>query len=281
MSNHSTPPRPGAANGRLTWALVAALLAALALLGSRPAAWARPSQAPDYQTVPTLTPTPTRPGQATPTDTPIPTDTPAPPQPPQPPPPPPPPPGQATATPTAPLPTPTPTATATAVPPRPTATPLPPAIAPVAPVAPGRCWTVPTPGFAPVRSPTLQFEAQSPEYLVVPGQTVNLRLVVANRDTQTARNVLICAPLNPALQRGPVVASQGRARWEAEGLIVEMGNLPPGAAAEVQLSLAIPPTYPLGGVIEAQAWLFAEGRQVSTGLLTWALPPAWLPPTGR
>jgi hypothetical protein len=37
----------------------------------------------------------------------------------------------------------------------------------------------------------------------------------------------------------------------------------------------------LGGVIESQAWLFADGQRASTDLLTWALPPAYLPPTGR
>lgn len=277
MSDHPVvqPPRPG--TGRFVWIAMAALLAALALLSARPAAWARPSQAPDYQTVPTRTPTPTRPGQAQPTATP--TDTP---QPPQPPPPPPPPPSQETNTPTAPLPTATATATPTAAAPlRPTATPLPPAVAPVAPVAPRRCWTAPTPGFAAVRSPQVQFDAQSPEFLVVPGQSMTLRLTVANRDTVALRNALICAPLNPALERSQPTTTQGRAQLEAEGLVVELGNLAPGATAEVQLRLTIPPTYPLGSVIESQAWLFADGRQASTELLTWALPPAWLPPTGR
>jgi hypothetical protein len=34
-------------------------------------------------------------------------------------------------------------------------------------------------------------------------------------------------------------------------------------------------------VIENQGWLFsAAGLRASTGLLTWALPPAYLPPTG-
>ena len=67
----------------------------------------------------------------------------------------------------------------------------------------------------------------------------------------------------------------------SEGLIVEVGDLLPGIKATAEMSLTIPVEFPLGGVIQDQAWLFAEGQRASTNLLTWALPPAYLPPTGE
>lgn len=255
---------------RLAWAAtslaVFVLIVALVLAG-QPAAEARTAAAPDGQTVPTVTPTPTRPGQ-------VPGDTPTPAQPtetPQP--------GQPTDTPVPPgQPTPTPLPPPNAPP---TATPLPPALAPVAPVVPGRCWAVPTPGFAPVRQASLAFEAQSDETLIVPGQTLHLRLLVTNRGSAAVRNVVICNPLVSALRPAQPEASQGAVRLEPEGLIAELGDLAAGREAQVTVALTVPADYPLGGVIENQAWLFAEGQQASTGLWTWALPPAWLPPTGR
>lgn len=243
--------------------MVAAGLLIFAVLAAQPVAWARPGQAPAFQTVPTLTPTPTRPGQEPePTRRP-PTDTP------------PPPPTAAPGQPTATLMPPTATPTA------PASTPL-----PVSPTAssgalPISCWTVPTPGFSPERLDNLAFAAESGESLVVPGQTLTLRLTVANRGNSVARGVLICNPLPAALQRGQPNASQGRVRLEPQGLIAELGDLPAGQTAQVSLTLVIPPDYPLGGVIEDQAWLFSEGQRASTQLLTWALPPAWLPPTGQ
>jgi hypothetical protein len=94
------------------------------------------------------------------------------------------------------------------------------------------------------------------------------------------KNVVICNPLDARLQHGKPITSQGRATLVPEGLVVELGDLAPGKGAKVELPLTIPPNYPLGGVIEDQAWLLAEGQQASTGVLTWALPPAYLPPTG-
>lgn len=247
---------------RLAWVMTAVIVAVIALLAAKPAAWARPDQLPGSQTVPTLTPTPTRPGQG-PTPTPVPpTNTPRP--------------GEPTATlaPDQPTNTPTPTPAG----PLPTTTALPPALTPV---APERCWTVPTPGFTPVRQANLLFEATSEETLVVPGQTLTLRLMVTNQGADPVSDVLICNPLVAGLRPEQPTASQGQVRLEQEGLIVELGDLAPGARVEVSLVLTIPADYPLGGVIESQAWLFAGDQQASTGLLTWALPPAWLPPTGR
>ncbi|MFZ2362546.1 MAG: hypothetical protein WA040_24610, partial [Anaerolineae bacterium] len=64
----------------LAWVIVG--LFVLGVLAVMPGAWALPNQAPDFQTVPTLTPTPTRPsGGATATNTPPgapPTNTPPP-----------------------------------------------------------------------------------------------------------------------------------------------------------------------------------------------------------
>lgn len=243
----------------LPWAIAGMFF--LGLLAIMPGAWALPGQAPDFQTVPTLTPTPTRPG-AGPTATPArPTDTPVP---------------GATATAT---PTPPPGATAT-----PTATASPtPRVLPTLPPRPGAnpCWTVPTPGFVPERAQQLVWSAASDQFLVVPGQEITLRLAVENVGAAAAPNVLICNPLDPALVPGQPVATQGQARVEPEGLLVELGNLAAGQEAEVELTLRIPTDYPLGGVIESQAWLFSDGLRASTDLLTWALPPAYLPPTGR
>jgi uncharacterized repeat protein (TIGR01451 family) len=139
---------------------------------------------------------------------------------------------------------------------------------------------VATPGFAAVRQPSLSFEAQSDETLVAPGQTLQLRLIVGNNGNAAVRDVVICNPLVAALEPAQPSVSQGTARLDPEGFIVELGNLPAGEQAEVLIDLVVPADYPLGGVIENQAWLFAEGQQASTGLWTWALPPAWLPPTG-
>ena len=127
----------------------------------------------------------------------------------------------------------------------------------------------------------LQWRIESDQFLVVPGQTITQRLLVENTGAIALPDVLICNPLNPALVPGRPATTQGVARIEPEGLLVELGDLAPGQTAQVDLSLRIPADYPLGGVIESQAWLFADGQRASTDLLTWALPPAYLPPTGQ
>ncbi len=254
----------------LAWVIVG--LFVLGVLAVMPGAWALPDQMPDSQTVPTLTPTPTRPsGGATATNTPPgvpPTDTP--------------PPG-ATATST-----PLPGSTATSTPtPGPSATPTATSTrTAAAPAAPGQpdpslCWTVPTPGFVPERASSLRGRIESEQFLVVPGQTITQRLLVENIGAVALSDVLICNPLDPDLAPGQPTTTQGTARIEPEGLRVELGELAAGQSAQVELSLRIPADYPLGGVIESQAWLFAADQRASTELLTWALPPAYLPPTGR
>lgn len=245
----------------------------LGVLAVMPGAWALPDQTPDSQTVPTLTPTPTRPsGGGTATDTPPPgvppTDTP--------------PPG-ATATPTPP---PGSTATSTSTP-GPSATPTPTRTrAAPGPAAPGQtdaslCWTVPTPGFVPESASSLRGRIASEQFLVVPGQTITQRLLVENTGAVALSEVVICNPLNPDLTPGQPTTTQGTARIEPEGLRVELGELAAGQSAQVELALRIPADYLLGDVIESQAWLFAAEQRASTELLTWALPPAYLPPTGR
>lgn len=248
----------------LPWALTGMFV--LGLLAIMPGAWALPDQAPDFQTVPTLTPTPTRPG-AGPTATPTR-------------------PGAGpTATPGGPTSTPPPAATAPATPtPLPGATASPtPRVSPVLPVRPeaNPCWAVPTPGFAPEIAQQFVWSAASDQFLVVPGQTITLRLALENTGSSALQSVLICNPLDPVLVPDQPATTQGQARIESEGLLVELGNLAAGQTAQVELSLRIPADYPLGGVIESQAWLFAGGQRASTELLTWALPPAYLPPTGR
>lgn len=274
-SQPSPTPQPPARRLRtLGWVLAG--LCILGVLAIMPGAWALPEQAPDFQTVPTLTPTATPPG-AGPTDTPAPTDTPQP---------------EETSSPVTPE-----TATATATPPpgatttatgttTATATPTRTRAAPAAtrPARPGGnpCWAAPTPGFAPERAASLEWKAESDQFLVAPGQTITQRLVVRNTGADALSNVVICNPLDPALAAGQPQTTQGQARVEAEGLLAELGNLAAGQTAQVELTLSIPADYPLGGVIESQAWLlWNEGQRASTDLLTWALPPAHLPPTGR
>lgn len=263
----------------LSWVVVGAFI--LGVLAVMPSVWALPQQAPDFQTVPTLTPTrpagatatPTSPAgaTATPTQPGEPTDTPAPGATP-------------TETPGGGIPTATPgigtpTATASvALTPSATSTRL---GVVLTPIGPSNCLTVPTPGFEPEIIQALEFVANSDQGLVVPGQTLMLRLTATNLGDKIIQDVLICNPLDPALQRGKPMVSQGNASLVSEGLIVEVGDLLPGIKATAELSLTIPVDFPLGGVIEDQAWLFAEEQRVSTNLLTWALPPAYLPPTGE
>lgn len=253
------------------------ILAVLALApGASTGVWALPPQEPLAQTIPTVTPTPTSPGTGptatpvsnppTPTPVPGPTDTPVP---------------GATATPTA-APTQPPPANATATP-VPTATPTP-RLLPTQPPLPsgtGQCWTVPTPGFAAENLAQLVWRAESDQSMVVPGQIVTVRLIAENKGTAKLPGVVICDPLDPALISGQPQTSQGAARLEAQGLYVELGDLPAGGRAEVTLELQIPADYPLGRVLENQAWLFSGGSRASTGLQSWALPPAYLPPTGQ
>jgi uncharacterized repeat protein (TIGR01451 family) len=278
-NDRSAESRSNSLRRVLPWVVVGALV--LGVLAVMPNVWALPQQAPDSQTVPTLTPTrpagatatPTRPAGATttPTEPGGPTDTPAPGATP-------------TATPGAGTPTVTPgTATATAtvtVALTPSVTPTRLGAAP-APIGPGDCWTVPTPGFEPERMQAVEFVADSDQGLVVPGQTLKLRLTATNLGDKTIEDVLICNPLDQALQRGKPKVSQGKASLVAEGLVVEVGDLLPGIKATAEMSLTIPVGFPLGGVIDDQAWLFAEAQRASTDLLTWALPPAYLPPTGE
>lgn len=248
-----------AARRLLPWMVVITVLG-IALLAAMPGAWALPSQSPDFQTVPTLTPTP-RPGATNtprpggPTNTPVPgqpTDTPAP--------------GQATNTPAAGA---TPSVTTT----------LPAGSA--APVLPANCWTVPTPGFSTQSVAGLNIAVQSEQFLVVPGQQVTLRYVIANESDTDLNDLLLCAPLEPFLTRGDVSASDGETQLVADGFTLELAQLAAGESAQVEVQLTIPADAPLGSVIENQAWLFAEGIQASSDLLTWALPPAYLPPTGQ
>ena len=263
----------------LPWVVVGALV--LGVLAVMPSVWALPQQAPDFQTVPTLTPTrpagatatPPRPAgaTATPTEPGGPTDTPAPGATP-------------TETPGAGTPTVTPgTATVTAT----VTVALTPSVTPtrlgtaLAPVGPNDCWTVPTPGVEQERMQGLEFVADSDQRLVVPGQTLKLRLTATNLGDKTIEDVLICNPLDQGLQRGTPKVSQGKASLVSEGLVVEVGDLLPGIKATAEMSLTIPVGFPPGGVIDDQAWLFAEGQRASTDLLTWALPPAYLPPTGE
>jgi len=252
--------------GALAWTALG--IAILGMFAFMPGAWALPEHAPDFQTVPTLTPTPTPPGAGA-TVTPVPpTATPVPP----------------TATPAPPTATPPPGATATATPlpgATATATPTRTRVAPLpAQPAIASCWAMPTPGFVPVRAATVAFKIESAQSLVVPGQTISQRLVVQNTGATDLSDVLICNPLNPALIPGAPTTTLGRARLEPQGLVVELGELAAGQSAQVELSLDIPANFPLGGVIESQAWLFGAGLRASTDLLTWALPPAYLPPTG-
>ena len=278
-TDRSTESRSNSLRRVLPWVVVGAIV--LGVLAVMPSVWALPQQAPDFQTVPTLTPTrpagatatPTRPAgaTATPTQPGEPTNTPAPGATPTETP--------GVATPTATSGVGTPTATAS-VAPTASATPTRLGAAP-APIGPSVCWTVPTPGFEPERLKVLEFVANSDQRLVVPGQTLRLRLMVTNLGDKAIEDVLICNPLDPALQRGKPVVSQGKASLVSEGLIVEVGDLLPGIKATAEMSLTIPVEFSLGGVIEDQAWLFAEGQRASTNLLTWALPPAYLPPTGE
>ena len=260
MPDNDLPPRFQRPVRIGLW-LVAATLFLLGLLAALPGAWALPHQAPDYQTVPTRTPTPT-PRQSGPTRTPTrssqPTATPVPAQP-----------------------------TATLLPNQPTATPLPsqPALG-VSPAAgaavwPVDCWAVPTPGFSAQPADGVAFRIAGGRPLVEPGRVVPLQLLVDNSGDQAIRNLLLCSPLDPALVATNPTASQGRVQLESQGLVVELGDLAPGTTARISVDLGIPEDYPLGGVIESQAWLFFEGQQASTELWTWALPPAWLPPTGE
>ncbi len=262
---HTKPPSRPATRRLLPWMVVIIVLG-IALLAAMPGAWALPSQSPDYQTVPTLTPTPPRPG---PTNTPrpgSPTNTPAP--------------GQPTNTPAPVQPTNTPapgvTTTATV-----TATPTRPAGGVPSPVLPDRCWAMPTPGFSPQSAQDVSIVAESDQFLVVPGQQVTLRYIVANEGDTDLTDLLVCAPLEAILGRGAVTASDGEARLVADGLIFELVELAAGDSAQVEVQLTVPATAPLGSVIENQAWLFADGLQASSDLLTWALPPAYLPPTGH
>lgn len=248
----------------LLWAVVVGVLG-ITFLAAMPGAWALPSQSPDFQTVPTITPTPTRPG---PTNTPRPgqpTDTPAP--------------GQSTDTPAPVQPTDTPAPGVTPMASL-TVTATQPAGGAV-PVLPANCWAVPTPGFAPQPVDGISFTVESDQFLVVPGQQTTLRYIVANQGDSDLTGLLVCAPLEPSLERGAVTASDGDARLLADGLVFELATLAAGASVQVELQLAIPADAPLGSVIENQAWLFAEGVQASSDLLSCALPPAYLPPTGH
>lgn len=258
--NRSQPSKRPAARRTLTWTVVIVL--GILLLAAIPSAWALPSQSPDFQTVPTITPTPPASGATSTPNPGNPTDTPGP--------------GQATDTPP---PGSTPTATTGATTTT-TATATRAAVSTTA-VLPSTCWTVPTPGFAPQSLDSIAFAVESDQFLVVPGQQVTLRYIVANQGAADLTDLLICAPLESILGRGQVSASDGTARLVADGLLVELAELAAGDSATVEVELTIPASAPLGSVVENQAWLFADGIRASTDLLTWALPPAFLPPTGH
>ncbi|MEA3337834.1 MAG: hypothetical protein U9R25_18230 [Chloroflexota bacterium] len=282
----------------LFWVVAATLI--VGSLAALPVAWALPDQAPDFQTVPTRTPTPTSPGSGPtptdppsgPTDTPVvptstpvqptrtptpvrPTDTPVPGQP------------TSTLTPVRPTDTPVPgQPTSTPGPVEPTAT-LPAAVTPVVPpvpvplFVPEDCLTWPTPGFIPEQLPTLMFEGSSDFFMAVPGQNVQLSLNLKNLGSSPVHDVVVCNPLDSALELVDASVTQGTTRVMPGGVIAELGTVPPRGTAEIQLMLTIRGEQPLGTVIENQAWVAADDQRASTWLWTWALPPAWLPPTGN
>lgn len=128
-----------------------------------------------------------------------------------------------------------------------------------APILPNAapCWTLPTPGFTPSVA-YHRLARRENASLVTPGQTVMLRLVVENTGQATLPAVLICNPLHQALLAGVPQTSQGTARIEQQGLVAELGDLPAGRQAQVEVSLSIPGDFPLGGVIEDQARPFQQ-----------------------
>lgn len=271
MSNQSSSRRSVAAR------LISFIFVGVLVLGSlalMPGAWALPNRIPDSQTVPTLTPTRpsggSQPTATSPSGGDSPTNTPQP---------------GATATP---LPGATPTATP---PPGSTATPTPtatvtptatPTLVP-APIQPASqsCWTIPTPGFQPQQALSASWAAESDQYLVTPGQTITLRLIVKNTGTSQLANLTVCNPIMAGLVVGQPTSTQGRAWVEQPGIVAQLGNLAAGSTARIDVKLSIPATQPLGGVIENQGWLFSGNQRSSTNLLTWALPPAYLPKTGQ
>lgn len=256
-------------------AILALGLVALALLASGPQAWATERQDRLHQTVPTRTPTPEPTPE--PTDTPTPTDTPVPPtSTPTPTP-------KATATPS-PTPKPGATATPTPAPEEPTAT-----ATPTPTLAPGQPTLTPTPTGEPSPTPSatptaapleLTLNQTSSSAIALPGAELIFTLQLTNRGPQELRGVRVVDVLPSSLLLQDVAVYGGRVETVGNRATITLDRLASGLTVLITVRVRVAANAVPGTIIDHQPVVYyADGKQ-SWPLLSVALPPAELPPTG-
>jgi uncharacterized repeat protein (TIGR01451 family) len=174
----------------------------------------------------------------------------------------------------------------TPVPPGRTSTPAPP--------GPGDTPTPPGPGSTPLPGATLPPGAASPNagggtlvvhkdvsrQDVLPGETIQFRLLLSNTGGGPVTGILLTDHLEPSLELQRVSATQGAADVQDSSLVLRMGILEAGQTALVQLDIRVADEAQPGQILLNQAIAYFDGGEVHSEVVALGLPPALLPATG-
>ena len=255
-------------------------LVALALLTSGPQVWATEGQSTLYQTVPTNTPTPT----LTPDATATPTVTPTP---------------ESTSTPTVtrvPSRTPTPTRTPTLKPGEPTHTPTftprpgqatatptgTPTTVPDEPTSTPTATSTPTPTVTVVDTgDRLVLVQSSSSMMALPGSDLAFTLQLTNSGPEELVDVQIEDDLHASLQLQDVSVYGGDVEISGHSYTVTLDRLALGQTVIITVRTQVAASAALGTVIDHRPVAIYDNLEQHWPLLSVALPPAELPPTGE
>ena len=262
MRIRNSNPRHKGDRGRMSLVAILALgITVLAVLTSGPRAWATVGQDRLHQTVPTETPTPTETPEATETPTPGPTP-------------------EATETPTprptseeTETPSPTPTRKATPTPTRapeePTTTPEP----TTKPTSPPEK----TPPAAPVE---LALNQTCSSAIALPGTVLTFTLQLTNLGPAELLDVRIEDVLPSQLLLQEVAVYSGQVETTDNRVTITLARLSGGQTVVITVRVLVAADAVPGTIIDHQPVVFYAGMEQYWPLLSVALPPAELPPTG-
>lgn len=116
---------------------------------------------------------------------------------------------------------------------------------------------------------------------VMPGQMMNIRLVVTNTMAESVTGILLLDHLDPGLRPLEIRASQGAARVQGQVVLVDVGTMEAGQVVLVLIAARVDPGARNGQIILNQATVDFDGGQASSEIEAAGLPPAELPATGR
>jgi len=115
---------------------------------------------------------------------------------------------------------------------------------------------------------------------VLPGEEVQFTLYLTNTSPTAARDVVLLAPIDPALLPLELLATQGTAEVKAGSALVYLYTLEAGQTAQVILRARVAEEAQPGQILLLQFTARFAGNQVQSNVVAAALPPDELPPTG-